>query len=209
METKSVFETLNKIDVSNHIEKKNGLSYLSWAWAWTEVKKAYPETTYKVYENVNGLNYHTDNQTAWVKVSVTIQEIECIEYLPIMNFRNQSIAVGTLSSMDVNKAIQRALTKAIARHGLGLYIYAGEDMPSEEVTIAKPKLNPPSKATDTEKATAWKDFKSICDTMEVDAQEFLSQDIDMTDKKSVYAEVRKWLGNEQLLRDQLIVYKQG
>ena len=141
--TKSIFETLNELDVSKHIEKKNGLTYLSWSWAWSSVKKIYPETSYKVYENNSGFNYHTDGMTAWVKVSVTIDSMEYIEYLPVMDFRNKSIGLSALTSMDVNKAIQRALTKAIARHGLGLYIYAGEDMPeASEVPKVEQKFVP-------------------------------------------------------------------
>lgn len=134
----TIFETLNKIDVSENIEQKGKLSYLSWAWAWTEFKKNVPTANYKVYENVNGFNYHTDNMTAWVKVGVIAEDIEHIEYLPIMDFKNKSIPLSNLTSMDVNKAIQRALTKGIARHGLGLYIYAGEDLPEQE---PEPKIN--------------------------------------------------------------------
>lgn len=130
--SKSVFETLNKINVSNKIEHKNGLSYLSWAWAWSEVKKNFPDSFYTIYENAQGLNYHHDGRTAWVKTGVTIEGQELIEMLPVMNYRNQSIPVDSLNSFDVNKSIQRSLTKAIARHGLGLYIYAGEDLPEEE-----------------------------------------------------------------------------
>ncbi len=126
---KSVFATLNAINVNEHAEKKNGLTYLSWAWAWAEVKKNYPDAFYTIYENRDGLNYHTDGRTAWVKTGVTINGLEHIEYLPVMDFRNQSIPVDKLTSFDVNKAIQRSLTKAAARHGLGLYIYAGEDLP--------------------------------------------------------------------------------
>lgn len=125
----SVFEELNGINVNENKSQKNNLDYLSWAWAWSEVKKKYPLTTYRVYENEQGLNYHHDNKTAWVKVGVTIEELEHIEYLPVMDFKNQSIKLENLTSMNVNKAIQRALVKAIARHGLGLYIYAGEDLP--------------------------------------------------------------------------------
>lgn len=125
------FERLNSIDVNEHTEKKNGLTYLSWAWAWAEVKKAYPESTYTVYENEVGWIYHTDGKTAWVKTGVTIEGIEHIEYLPVMDYRNKSIPVDNITSFDVNKAIQRSLTKACARHGLGLYIYAGEDLPEE------------------------------------------------------------------------------
>ncbi len=130
METrKSVFEVLNAVNCNEHTEKKNGLTYLSWAWAWAEVKKRYPSATYTIYENKDGLLYHTDGKTAWVKTGVTIEGIELIEYLPVMNFKNESITVDRLTSFDVNKAVQRSLTKACARHGLGLYIYAGEDLP--------------------------------------------------------------------------------
>lgn len=128
----SVFSTLNDINVNGHVEKKNGLSYLSWAWAWAEVKKAFPDATYTIYENADGWFYHTDGKTAWVKTGVTISGLEHIEYLPVMDMRNKSIPVENVTSFDVNKAIQRSLTKACARHGLGLYIYAGEDLPESE-----------------------------------------------------------------------------
>lgn len=131
-ERKSVFETLNAVNVNGHTEKKNGLTYLSWAWAWAEVKKAYPTATYTVYENRDGMLYHTDGSTAWVKTGVTIEGLEHIEYLPVMDMRNKSIPVDKITSFDVNKAVQRSLTKACARHGLGLYIYAGEDLPDGE-----------------------------------------------------------------------------
>ena len=128
---KSVFAVLNAINVNEHTEKKNGLTYLSWAWAWQEVKKHYPDATYTIYENRDGMNYHTDGRTCWVKTGVTINGIEHIEYLPVMDYRNASIPVDKVTSFDVNKAIQRSLTKAVARHGLGLYIYAGEDLPED------------------------------------------------------------------------------
>lgn len=131
---KNLFDTLNSINVNEKTEKKNGLTYLSWAWAWGELKKADPSANYKVYENENGWNYFTDGKTCWVKVGVSAainekETLEHIEYLPIMDTRNRSIPLENVTSFDVNKAIQRALTKAIARHGLGLYIYAGEDLP--------------------------------------------------------------------------------
>lgn len=136
MEKKSIFQTLNDINVNGHTEVKDTgrvrLTYLSWAWAWAEVKKNYPDATYTVYENANGWNYHTDGRTCWVKTGVTIEGMEHIEYLPVMDNRNNSIPVDKVTSMDVNKAIQRSLTKAAARHGLGLYIYAGEDLPETE-----------------------------------------------------------------------------
>lgn len=134
MENKDVFNTLNAINVNEKVEKKNGLNYLSWAWAWGELKKKYPDATYTVYENEKGWNYFTDGITGWVKTGVTVNGIEHIEYLPIMDFRNKSIPAANITSFDVNKAIQRSVTKAIGRHGLGLYIYAGEDLPEEEVS---------------------------------------------------------------------------
>lgn len=132
---KNYFEELNSIDVSDKTEKKNGLTYLSWAWAWGEIKKRYPDATYTVYENADGWNYFSDGRTGWVKTGVTVNGIEHIEYLPIMDFKNKSIKLQEITSFDVNKAIQRSLTKAVARHGLGLYIYAGEDLPED----AEPK----------------------------------------------------------------------
>ena len=134
-EKKSVFQTLNEINVNDKVEKKNNLSYLSWAWAWGEVKKKYPNAQYKIYERESDygpINYFTDGHTAWVKTSVIIEGLEHIEELPVMDYKNKSITLDKLTSFDVNKAIQRSLTKAIARHGLGLYIYAGEDLPEED-----------------------------------------------------------------------------
>lgn len=131
------FVELNSINVNEHVEQKNRLSYLSWAWAWGELKKRYPDSVYKIYENENGCFYHTDGRTCWVKTGVTVNGIEHIEYLPVMDYKNKSIPLEDITSFDVNKAIQRSLTKAVARHGLGLYIYAGEDLPEEEAQEKK------------------------------------------------------------------------
>lgn len=126
------FTELNSINVQDKIEKKGNLSYLSWAYAWAEVKKLHPDAAYTIYENTEGWNYHTDGRTCWVKTGVTVNGIEHIEYLPVMDYKNNSIPLDKVTSFDVNKAIQRSLTKAVARHGLGLYIYAGEDLPEAE-----------------------------------------------------------------------------
>ena len=132
----SVFGTLAAVNCNEHIEKKNNgkveLSYLSWAWAWHYIKSRYPNAYYTIYERQDGVPYWTDGRTAWVKTGVTIEGMEHIEYLPIMDYRNVSIPLEKITSMDMNKAIQRSLTKAAARHGLGLYIYAGEDIPLSE-----------------------------------------------------------------------------
>ena len=136
--SENYFVELNNINVNGKTEKKNGLTYLSWPFAWGEVKKLHPDATYMIYENADGLFYHTDGRTCWVKTGVTVNGIEHIEYLPVMDFKNRSIPVDQVTSFDVNKAIQRSLTKAVARHGLGLYIYAGEDLPESEAPEDKP-----------------------------------------------------------------------
>ena len=144
---KSVFETLNAINVNEHTDtKSNGkvtLTYLSWAWAWAEVMKLYPDTKYTIYERETewgAVNYFTDGRTCWVKTGVTINGKEYVEQLPVMDNRNNSVPLESVTSMDVNKAIKRCITKACALHGLGLYIYAGEDLPEDcnvETAIAE------------------------------------------------------------------------
>lgn len=130
------FEQLAAVNCADKVKKKNNMNYLSWAFAWDMIKRLHPTAFYTIYENANGLFYHTDGKTAWVKTGVTVDVdgtmVEHIEYLPVMDYRNRSIPVGSITSFDVNVAIQRSLTKAVARHGLGLYIYAGEDIPDGE-----------------------------------------------------------------------------
>jgi len=160
----TVFETLNGVNVNEHTEKKNGLTYLSWAWAWGELLKRYPDSTYTIYENRDGWCYHTDGKTCWVKTGVTVEGKEYIEMLPVMDFKNRSIPAEAVTSFDVNKAIQRSLTKAVARHGLGLYIYAGEDLPEGEEI--KPEPLPadalqPGEKMDLPKAGSWNPKNAI------------------------------------------------
>lgn len=146
------FVKLNDINVSGKTEKKGKLNYLSWCFAWGEIKKLHPDANYTVYESPNGWNYFTDGRTCWVKTGVTVNGIEHIEYLPVMDNMNRSITLDKVTSFDVNKTIQRSITKACARHGLGLYIYAGEDLPEcekddlpEDEKQDKPKLQEPKK----------------------------------------------------------------
>lgn len=150
------FSQLYQINVSDHVEKKNGLSYLSWAWAWAELKKLYPDATYTVYEDENGCFYHTDGRTCWVKTGVTVEGLEHIEYLPVMDHRNRSIPLEQVDSFSVNRAIQRSLTKAVARHGLGLYIYAGEDLPedADEKPAEKPDKEKRAEKQEQQEETA-------------------------------------------------------
>lgn len=153
--SENYFARLNGINVNDKTEQKGKLTYLSWAYAWGEIKKLHPDATYKIYENADGLNYHTDGRTCWVKTGVTVNGIEHIEYLPILDQRNASIKLESVTSYDVNKAIQRSITKACGRHGLGLYIYAGEDLPEGEEPEAPPKQDkPPQRQPDPPRRAA-------------------------------------------------------
>ncbi len=163
------FKTLNAINVNEKTEKKNGLTYLSWAWAWAELKKLYPDSFYTIYENADGWNYHTDGRTCWVKTGVTVQGIEHIEYLPVMDHRNRSIPADLVTSFDVNKAIQRSLTKAVARHGLALYLYSGEDLPEDApidkkgIAMIERLLTEAGDKVDVEQFKKYFDIKDIAD----------------------------------------------
>jgi hypothetical protein len=123
------FTELAKVDVNKHTENKGRFTYLSWAWAWSEACKLC-EPTRTIYKNDKGWNYHTDGRTCWVEVGVTIDGVEHIDMLPVMNNQNKAIPIESVTAMEVNKAIQRSTVKALALHGLGLYIYAGEDLPT-------------------------------------------------------------------------------
>ena len=134
----TTFEKLNAINLNGHIEKKNNLTYLSWAWAWAEVKKACPDATYKIgetdYDEVLGFMCHS---------SVTIEGETLDMWLPVMDGANQSMkkyayeyatrygnkSVAAATTFDINKTMMRCLVKNLAMFGLGLYIYAGEDLP--------------------------------------------------------------------------------
>lgn len=173
------------------------MSYLSWAWAWGELKKLYPASYSTIYENKDGLNYHHDGKTAWVKVGVTLVEIndngertelEHIEYLPVMDMRNASIPLGNITSFHVNKTIQRAMVKAIARHGLGLFIYAGEDYPEEEPIPAPP---PPKKQTTEIKRTA--DGQRMFDQVDAAIQK-LTSNMNADEKKKFAEKLKNLVG---------------
>lgn len=130
---------LLKINVNEHVEKKNGLSYLSWAWAWTQVLLIDPQATWEAHE-FNGMPVcFLPDSSAIVKTSVTIKGHTKTCWLPVMNHRNQ--AIKGPDAFAINTAIVRCLTKTISMHGLGLYIYAGEDLPEGE---EKPEEKPPA-----------------------------------------------------------------
>lgn len=143
---KSVYETLNEVPFADKVESKGNIKYLSWAYAWDALKKLYPDAQRIVYEcEATGFNYFTDGKTCWVKVGVKVGDLEHIDYLPVMNHRNQAISVESVNQFDVNKTIQRSTTKAIAMHGLGIQLWTGEDLP-EEPKEAAPKKAEKAKA---------------------------------------------------------------
>lgn len=131
-------ETLLKTNVNDHTEKKANLTYLSWAWAWAEALKADPKANYKV-EMFDDKCYMDINGTFMVWVTVTIFEKPMTCQLPVMDHRNK--AIPNPDAFQVNTAIMRCMTKALSLHGLGLYIYAGEDLPEgDEGGISKARI---------------------------------------------------------------------
>ena len=145
------FETLNAINVNDKTEKKsNGsteLTYLSWAWAWQELKNKYPDATYEIEKFDNNLPYIYDEETGYmVFTKVTIEGITHEMWLPVMDGANKAMkakpytyktkygdkSVEAATMFDINKTIMRCLTKNLAMFGLGLYIYAGEDLPEDQ-----------------------------------------------------------------------------
>lgn len=200
----TIFERLNRINVNGHTETKGAggraLTYLSWAWAWAEVKKAYPMSYYTVYESKDGCLYHTDGRTCWVKTGVTVVdgdiELEHIEYLPVMDNRNASIMVDKVTSFDVNKAIQRSLTKACARHGLGLYIYAGEDLPEGDREAEPYDPNADIARVMTKYGVDKSGFAAMRQTLITAGrvQDKSSRDMSETDWLTLFAEIDEFFG---------------
>jgi len=138
-------EMLLKKNVNDHVEKKNGLSYLSWAWAWAEALKADPKASYKI-EMFNCKCYMEINGTAMVFVTVTMFDKPMTCQLPVMDYRNKAIL--NPDAFAVNTAIMRCMTKALALHGLGLYLYSGEDVPEEGDKPEKIIISPTQGAAD-------------------------------------------------------------
>jgi len=142
---------LLKLNVQDHVEKKNGLTYLSWAWAWAEALKADPTATFHVdtfqRADATTIPYMDINGTAmvWVRTTLFSKEMTCM--LPVMDHRNKPIQ--NPDAFQVNTAIMRCLTKCLALHGLGLYIYAGEDLPEDDGVVPPPKAEKPAEKPPT------------------------------------------------------------
>ena len=167
-EKKNYFETLNSINVNEHTEKKQNLTYLSWCWALSETLKLYPNMTYEIERFENNLPYTYDEKTGYmVYTKVTIEGVTREMWLPVMDSNNKAMKsepytyvvkeykngkatggyidkqVEAATMFDINKTIMRCLVKNLAMFGLGMYIYAGEDLPEEEAkrTITEEQLS--------------------------------------------------------------------
>ena len=138
-------EALLKKNVNEHVEKKNGLSYLSWAWAWAEALRADPTATYKV-EMFGDKCFMDINGTAMVFVTATMFGKPMTCQLPVMDYRNK--AIPNPDAFAVNTAIMRCMTKALALHGLGMDLYSGEDLPEEGNKTEKVVITPTQGAAD-------------------------------------------------------------
>ncbi|MGH1276979.1 DUF1071 domain-containing protein [Bacillus cereus] len=135
MTTENHFSKLAQIDCTEHVEKKGRFNYLSWAWAVKKLREVDPTATWEV-KRFDGVPYLKTDCGYFVEVEVTVQGLPLSQIHPILNNQNKPIAEP--NSFDINTSIQRCLVKAIALHGLGLYIYAGEDLPE----IQEPMITP-------------------------------------------------------------------
>ena len=169
----SVFLSKNVNDMT---EKKNGFTYLSWALAWKEVLETYPTATYRILKNEKGLPYFADETGAICFTEVTIEGIAHEMWLPVMDGANKAMkkesytyktkfgekSVEAYTMFDVNKTIMRCLVKNLAMFGLGLYIYAGEDLPTvEEEKTVTPEVKK-DLSEDDKKEKAIKLIEKLC-----------------------------------------------
>ncbi len=131
-----VFKKLQNINLTDKHKSKNDLSYLPWANAWVAMMKNYPTFEETVVKDANGNLYHTDGKTCWVETSVTVEGITRNQTLAVMNYKNQSIPLDAVTSVDVNKSLQRCLTKNFAKFGLDINLWVGEEV-SDDVKAAQ------------------------------------------------------------------------
>jgi hypothetical protein len=133
------FARLNQINVSEHIERKGGFAYLSWPYAVAQLRLADPTASWEV-RRFDGLPYLKTETGTFVEVAVTVQGVTLCQIHPVLDAKNRTLMEPT--AFDINTSIQRCLVKAIALHGLGLYIYAGEDLPNGETPTAPTTVTP-------------------------------------------------------------------
>lgn len=149
------FARLNAINVNEHIEKKGGFSYLSWPFAVTQLRLADPAATWEV-RRFNGLPFLICEAGVFVEVAVTVNAVTLSQIHPVLDGRNRPLLAP--NSFDINSSIQRCLVKAIALHGLGLYIYAGEDLPQSMADAAN---DPGPEAAQPEQPSLKRDRKPV------------------------------------------------
>ena len=126
------------VEEKKMVEKKNNLSYISWAMAWSALCDIYPDATFEKHCNEQGFPYFKDEQGwCFTKVTVTVNGKSITEMLPVLNYANK--AIQNPNSFEVNTSLQRCLAKAIALHGMGVHIYSGEDIADIPTEVEKPK----------------------------------------------------------------------
>ena len=210
---KSVFETLSAINVNDKVEQKNGLTYLSWAWAWAEVKKNYPSATYKVVKDeATNMPFVYDRDMGYMcSTEVTIKGETLEMWLPVMDGANKAMKLEAYeyttrygkktcqgaTMFDINKTIMRCLVKNLAMFGLGHYIYAGEDLPQDDKSVAE-KLAAPKTAT--KKAEPKKTATKKVTTIKLDIGD------DNWDKVLKYVVANKELGLKKIGENLLTKY---
>ena len=189
--SKNNYTTLATLPIREKVERKGNLDYLSWANAWHMLKTIHPDAQRIVYESVQtDLNYFTDGTTAYVKVGIVVGGLEHIDYLPVMDYRNNSIPLEKVTSMDVNKSIQRSTAKAIAMHGLGLSLWTGEDVPQMTTVKSQPK----TKASKITLEIADDNWVKVMKYMSANKNLGLAQIVkNLETKYKMYAKVKKEL----------------
>lgn len=219
-----VFTTLSGIDVNNHVEAKQNMKYLSWPWAWSEVKKRYPDATYEVMEDEHGHQWFEDADFGIMcRTAVTIKGERLTMWLPVMDASNKAMkrsaykytvynkyknayeekVVPAATMFDINKTIMRCLTKNIAMFGLGLNIYAGEDMP---MITDEPQPQPTPAQTKQVKPVQKPDMMQE-EILRAYALPAIDQAQTKDDLKRIYNDYKQQLGNVQEFIDALAARK--
>ena len=210
MKSNTTFEKLSAINVNDKVEKKSNLTYLSWAWAWSEAKKAYPNASYKVISDThtNKPYFYDDVLGYMVMTEVTIEGETLEMWLPVMDGANKSMlaqsytyqtrygekTVDAATMFDINKTLMRCLVKNLAMFGLGIYIYAGEDLPESEITIVTAPVKKEVVLEALKKGTEnWeKVAKYVYLNKEVGLDKIMQQ---LTIKYTISADVKKEISN--------------
>lgn len=189
----TTFETLSEVDITPYIKKKNGMSYLPWSSAWAIVKARFPDASYSIGRNADGVIYFTDGRTCWVETSCTIAGETLTETLAVMNHRNQSIMSDEVVSTEFEKSIKRCLVKNLALFGLGLSLWNGE-----ELSDAAKQIRAKRKAEEAAEAAAQKRVAAAVSAENAKIVELAKQKIaNGVDQNTLYAIVEKYTGGKK------------